>query len=156
SMGGQIARVEFAARDEGAGEVCWNAIDVKLAGGEGNDDSLRHEAALNFGAETMANVADETWVGDKRIKGEKEGGVAEAFEGGGRSGVQQDAGILTGDREEEGDDAIRVSSVGDAHFDGDAKDLVFQRPVDEVAGDEFAIGDDHALIVAVDNRRCAN
>ena len=90
--------------------------------------------------------------GHESIEPEEEGRVAEAFERGGWCGVQQYIGVLAGDGEEKFDDTVRVGSVGDAEFDRDAKDLVLESPVDEIAGDEFAIGDDHTLVVAVDDR----
>ena len=144
--------VVAATVNQGAGEVGRNTVDVKLVGWERHDDSLGHKTALDFSAEPVADVADETGIGNERIKSEEEGRVAEAFEGGGGCGVQQHVGILAGDGEKQVHDTVGVSSVGDAELDRNAKDFVFECPVDEVSGDEFTIRNDHALIVAVDDR----
>ena len=56
--------------------------------GNGHHDPVGDESALDLGAESVTDVADETGVGDERVEPEEKGRVAEAFERGGRCGVQ--------------------------------------------------------------------
>ena len=137
---------------EGFGEIRRYAVQVKFVSGEGDHDSVGDETPLDFGAESVTDAPGETGIGYERVEAELKRRVAKAFEYGRRRRIQENVGILARDGEEQIDDAIGVGSVGDAELDRHAQDLILERPVDEIAGDEFAVGDDHALVVTVDDR----
>ena len=90
--------------------------------------------------------------GTKVDKREKQGRVAKAFQGRRRCRLDHHIRVRTRDPKQEVDDPVGVGTIGDAHLDRHPQDLVLERPVHEIAGDELAIGNDHALVVAIDDR----
>ena len=60
------------------------------------------------------------------------------------------------DRQEQVRHAVGIVAVSHGHLDREPDDLVTQRPVHEVAGDERAVRDDDVLIVAVDDGGCSD
>ena len=89
-------------------------------------------------------VFDAGYVGAEE---EAEGAVAEGFENdvGGRFFDYFRVGM--GDVEEGGAGFFRIGAVGDADGDLEAEDAVAECPVDELAGDEFFVGDNELAVV---------
>ena len=114
------------------------------------------EPLLDLAEEPVLDPAGEARLGHVRMKDEDERRVADLLHQGRGDRVAEHVGVVAGDRQEQVGDAVGVGAVG--HFDADrgADHLVFEGPVDQVARDEGAVGDDHALVVAVGDRRGAD
>jgi hypothetical protein len=132
---------------QGSGQALGHSIQVEFVCRIGDDDAVRGKASLDLGAESVPHVARQAGFGDERVKREQQRGFSKAFQRRRRRRVDHNIRVRARDSEQKAHDPLGVCSVGNAYFDRHPQYLVLERPVYQVAGDELAVRNDHALVV---------
>ena len=134
-------------------QVVGDAAEMDLVGRIGDPHVRLAKPALDLGREPVLHAADQAGIGDEGVEDETERRAPQLLEHGRGHRIAEHVRVVQGDPHQDVDDPVGIGAIRRPDPDRDPEDPILVRPVHEVAGDELPVGDDHALVIAVDDRR---